>query len=163
METKRLYAIVGVALLAFNLSAGASEDDKTFPGALCQPQRNTDPIARNARGGMRNVGTASQTWICPIVRDDVLDDEPEFAEVVASGTNVTCHFRSWHRNGESGETNFNADSIEPTGAMQAHRFGPGNPNVIGSAENDGYYMFLCFVPPNASIRSYRIVENSGEN
>lgn len=164
VEKKRLYAILGVPLLAFNLSAEASQDDKSFPGALCQPQRNTNPVFRNTRGEMINVGNASQTWICPIVRDDIANDEPEFAAVVASGTNVTCHFHSKHKNGASGVSNFFADSINPVGAgKQEHRFGPGNPNVVNSTENNGYYFFQCNVPRNASITSYRIVENSGED
>ncbi len=61
MKTTKLYPLfgIGVALITFNTSAMASEDDKLYPGALCQPRSNTDAISRTPSGRMSNADT---TW-----------------------------------------------------------------------------------------------------
>jgi hypothetical protein len=49
MKTKKLYLLFGLPLIAFNVSVRGQPfvDGKAYPGALCQPETNTQSILRN--------------------------------------------------------------------------------------------------------------------
>jgi hypothetical protein len=85
------------ALLALPLSilgaAALAADGKTFPGAMCQPETNTDPIIRDSNGKMFNIGPVPQNWICPIVRDTIANKSLQYSYIVVTGS-VRCDFRS---------------------------------------------------------------------
>jgi hypothetical protein len=155
MKTNLLYLKIGIPLLLFNFSVMASEDGKVFPGSLCQAASSSNTVARDNDGSMRNAGATTQTWTCPIERDDVDDgDDPEFAAVsVTNG--VECTFRARSPSGE-GE-NITASSTVGTRLQYAL----GNAN-IANAHTAGYYYFRCTVPAGGKVISYRIDENVGE-
>jgi hypothetical protein len=165
METKKLYSLFGLPLIAFNVSVMAV-DGKAYPGALCQPETNTQSIVRNTRGVMLNAGTDPQTWICPIVRDR--PDSIEDATIVVRD-----------RNAVEGDPNADVSctlfSRTPTGQLVASEaqgstgagvvrleYGAGDPDI--NSQPNGYYYFRCTIPGTSQgLRSgvveYLVVEN----
>lgn len=158
MKTNLLYLKVGIPLLLFNFSAMASEDAKRFPGSVCQAASSSNPVASDGDGSMRNAGTTTQTWTCPIVRDDLGGgDDPEYAEMsVTSG--VTCTFRARFKSGSGTNEGVTASSTVGTTLTYA----PGDANIANFFD-DGYYYFRCTVPAGGRVFSYRIDENEGES
>jgi hypothetical protein len=168
METKKLYSLFGLPLIAFNMSVMAVEDVNVYPGALCQSETNTQSILRNARGVMLNTGTDPQTWICPIVRDR--PDSIEGATIVVSDRNgdpnadVSCTLFSRTPTGQP--VDFEAQGSTDAGVV-ALRYGAGDPN-IDSNPGDGHYYFRCTIPGTSQGRgsgvvSYRVNENANED
>lgn len=155
MKTNLLYLKIGIPLLLFSFSTMASEDTKVFPGSLCQAASSSNTVASDSDGSMRNAGTTTQNWNCPIVRDDVGDgDDPEYAEMsVTSG--VTCTFRARSKSGGS-ESSTASSTV---GTTLAYASGSAN---IANTNTDGYYYFRCAVPAGGKVFSYRIDENEGE-
>ena len=163
METKKLYSLFGLPLIAFNVSVMAAVDGKAYPGALCQPETNTQSIVRNTRGVMSNDGTDPQTWICPIVRDR--PDSIEDATIVVRDNNgdpnadVSCTLFSRAPTGQlvASETQGSAGmGVVPL------EYGAGDPN-IGSNPGDGHYYFRCTIPGTSQglrsgVVSYRVTE-----
>jgi hypothetical protein len=156
MKTNLLYLKIGIPLLLFNFSAMASEDTKRFPGSLCQARNSSDLVSYGDNGSPKNESSAVQTWICPIVRDDVGDgDDPEYAEVsVTSG--VSCLF--WASSKSAGSPSITSSST--VGPTLTYALGDAN---IANNHTDGYYHFVCTVPPGGRVYSYRIDENQGES
>jgi hypothetical protein len=168
METKKLYSLFGLPLIAFNMSVMAVEDVKVYPGALCQSETNTQSIVRNARGGMLNTGTDPQTWICPIVRDR--PDSIEDATIVVRDNNgdpsadVSCTLFSRTPTGE-----LVASEVQGSAGvgLAALAYGAGDPN-IDSTPGDGHYYFRCTIPGTfgglrSGVVEYRVTENAGED
>jgi hypothetical protein len=168
METKKLYSLFGLPLIAFNMSVMAVEDVKVYPGALCQSEINTQSIVRNARGGMLNAGTDPQTWICPIVRDR--PDSIEGATIVVRDNNgdpnadISCTLFSRMPTGQlvASETQGSAGA-----GFVALEYGAGDPN-IDSMPGDGHYYFRCTIPGTfeglrSGVIEYRVTENARED
>lgn len=84
-KLSRLF-VLGFTLLTFTIPVSASEDGKTFPGALCQPGSNTQAIVRIA-GSMFNASGSPQVWTCSIVRDVVGTATIEFARITVVDNN----------------------------------------------------------------------------
>jgi hypothetical protein len=165
MDTKRLYPLFGLPLIAFNISAIAIEDIKMYPGALCQPKTNAQSIVRNARGALLNTGNGPQIWTCPIVRDR--PGTIEGAVIVVSNSDATadvsCTLFSRMPTGQlvASET----QATTGTGVFNLE-YGSGDPN-IDSQEGDGHYYFICTVPGKfgelrSGVIGYRVTENFGE-
>src|ERR1700730_17792142 len=57
------------ALVAAQTSLGRG-DEKTFPGAMCQPSDQTAKYRREPSGIMYNFDDFEQEWVCPILRDN---------------------------------------------------------------------------------------------
>ena len=169
METKKLYSLFGLPLIAFNVSVMAVDvDGKVYPGALCQPETNTQSIVRNARGIMLNTGTDPQTWICPIVRSHV--SSLEGATIVVRDNNgdpnadVSCTLFSRTPTGQ-----LVASEVQgSTGAgVVPLEYGAGDPN-IDSMPGDGHYYFRCTIPGTfgglrSGVVEYRVTENARED
>jgi hypothetical protein len=166
METKKLYSLFGLPLIAFNMSVMAVEDVKVYPGALCQSETNTQSIVRNTRGVMLNTGTDPQTWICPIVRDrpDSIEDATIVVRNGDPNTGVSCTLFSRTPTGQlvaseaQGSTNAGVVLLE---------YGAGDPN-IDSNPGDGLYYFRCTIPGTfegllSGVVSYRVNENANED
>jgi hypothetical protein len=168
METKKLYSLFGLPLIAFNISVMALEDVKVYPGALCQPETNTQSIVRNTKGVMFNTGTDPQTWICPIVRDR--PGSIEDATIVVRDNNGD----------PNADVSCTLFSRTPTGQLVASEaqgsvgtevaglgYGVGDPN-IDSNPGDGHYYFRCTIPGTSQglrsgVVSYRVNENVNED
>ena len=166
METKKLYSLFGLPLIAFNVSVMA-QDGKAYPGALCQPETNTQSIVRNTRGMMFNTGPEPQNWICPIVRDSHVSSLEEAFIVVRD------------RNAVEGDPNADVSctlfSRTPTGQLVASEvqgstgagvvsleYGAGEPDI--NSQPNGYYYFRCTIPGTSQglrsgIVEYLVVEN----
>ena len=166
METKKLYSLFGLPLIAFNVSVMA-QDGKAYPGALCQPETNTQSIVRNPQGAMLNTGTDPQTWICPIVRDSHRSSLEEAFIVVRD------------RNAVEGDPNADVSctlfSRTPTGQLVASEvqgstgagvvsleYGAGEPDI--NSQPNGYYYFRCTIPGTSQglrsgIVEYLVVES----
>jgi hypothetical protein len=171
METKKLYSLFGLPLIAFNMSVMALEDVKVYPGALCQSETNTQSIVRNLKGMMVNTGTDPQTWICPIVRDR--PDSIEDATIVVRDRNavegdpnadVSCTLFSRTPTGQLVASE--AQGSTGTGIV-ALKYGVGDPN-IDSNPGDGHYYFRCTIPGTfegrgSGVVSYRVKENANED
>ena len=167
METKKLYLLVGLPLIAFNVSVMAV-NGKAYPGALCQPETNTQSILRNTKGVMFNAGTDPQTWICPIVRDR--PGSIEGATIVVRDNNgdpnadVSCTLFSRTPTGQLVASE--AQGSTGTGVVELE-YGVGDPN-IDSNPGDGHYYFRCTIPgtsqgPRSGVVSYRVNENANED
>ncbi len=146
-----------------------AEDDKTFPGALCQPETNSLSILRDDQGRMFNTGTVPQLWTCPIVRDYPRRNL-ESAQIVVIDNNVAlgdpnvfCTIFSKTSTGGPVSSPVSPLSFT-TGApgTTTLNYAVGDPDIIGA--NGGYYYFRCFIPGTFSglssgVVSYRISEN----
>jgi hypothetical protein len=168
METKKLYSLFGLPLIAFNMSVMALEDIKVYPGALCQSETNAQSIVRNARGVMFNAGTDPQTWICPIVRDR--PDSIEDATIVVRDNNgdpnadVSCTLFSRTPTGQLVASEAQGSAGAELAALE---YGAGDPN-IDSMPGDGHYYFRCTIPGTSQglrsgVVSYRVTENANED
>jgi hypothetical protein len=169
MKTKKLYLLFGLPLIAFNVSVRGQPfvDGKAYPGALCQPETNTQSILRNIKGVMFNTGTEPQNWICPIVRDRELSSL-EGAFIVVRDKNavegdpnadVSCTLFSMTPTGQlvASETQRSAG----TGVMRLEYGADGS--VINSQPH-GYYYFMCTIPGtseglSSGVVEYLVVEN----
>ena len=170
MKTKKLYLLFGLPLIAFNVSVRGQPfvDGKAYPGALCQPETNTQSILRNIKGVMFNTGTEPQNWICPIVRDR--PDSINNAAIVvrdrnatAGGPNadVSCTLFSRAPTGESVDSATQV-TVGDAGIVELE-YGAGDPN-INSQMGDGHYYFRCTIPGTfegrrSGVIDYRIKES----
>jgi hypothetical protein len=166
MKTKKLYLLFGLPLIAFNVSVRGQPfvDGKAYPGALCQPETNTQSILKNIKGVMFNTGTEPQNWICPIVR-------------AQSGNIGSAIIRVRDRNATAGGPNADVSctlfSMTPTGTL----VDSGTQGTVGDAGivelqygaiNSmfrGYYYFRCTIPGifegrRSGVLEYLVVENS---
>ena len=163
METKKLYSLFGLPLIAFNVSVMAV-DGKAYPGALCQPETNTQSILRNTKGVMFNAGTDPQTWICPIVRDRHVSSL-EGATIVVRDNNgdlnadVSCTLFSRTPTGQLVASE--AQGSVGTGVVMLE-YGAGDPDI--NSQPNGYYYFRCTIPgtsqgPRSGVVEYLVAEN----
>jgi hypothetical protein len=164
MKTKKLYLLFGLPLIAFNVSVMALEDEKIYPGALCQPETNTQSILRNIKGMMFNTGSEPQNWICPIVRDR--PDNILSAAIVVRDRNATA-------GGPNADVSCTLFSRTPTGGPvdSATQVTAGDAGIvaleygnINSQMGDGHYYFRCTIPGTfegrrSGVIDYRIKEN----
>ena len=157
MNTRTLL-LLGLLLISMSFSA-AARDVKIYPGAMCQPERNSEPIKINTRGGYAaNASTSTQVWVCPIIRGVVpaADVAPpqgiEYAEVVVGSPGITCELFSRTTAGTLVEGNSPDDTV-PREHLVVHRF-----LTHVNADFTGYYHFRCVVPPGAGVISYRVDE-----
>lgn len=156
-------AFAGIIVLgAATTVASASEDNKVYPGASCEP---LNVFARYERslltGQLTNNGTVSQTFICPAVRDVTGISSIEFGGVTLSGSPLSgCQMVSITTLGgrfATGPTN-----IRPiNSALRRLQFADGDPNFFAPA--NGSLMFVCSLAPGGAILSYSITENDGED
>jgi hypothetical protein len=151
-------------LLALPLSilgtAALAVDAKTFPGAMCQPTTNTDPIVRDSNGKMFNTGPVSQTWICPVVRDTMAAKSLQYVSIHVVGS-ARCDFRS--RGMSTGVIlNVSADQIiNKPGNIKQLLFSFSSSSNI-KTQYTWYYFFQCMVGQgsNSGIIDYYIQEDS---
>jgi hypothetical protein len=159
MKTKKLYLLFGLPLIAFNVSVRGQPfvDGKAYPGALCQPETNTQSILRNSKGMMFNTGTEPQNWICPIVR-------------AQSGNIESATIRVRDKNATAGGSNADVSctlfSMTPTGKLvdsgtQGTAGDPGTvPLKYGTINSmfRGYYYFRCTIPGTFEGRRSGVIE-----
>jgi hypothetical protein len=130
-------------------------DQKVYPGTLCQPPANTTVFMRDVHGKITNSGSTTLAFICPAIHDS-FEGPIEYAHIVVVGANVDCTIRSRDELGGSPVTT-SPSSIIPSGNIRKLVF-------AGSSEEDfpirsnGSVWFVCDLPPNTSIISYRIEE-----
>jgi len=155
-------AAVGLPVLTVTTPALAAQDDKVYVGAECRqldpnpdlqdPSRNRTVLDTN--GAMFNISKDDQTWICPIVRDES-SEQPEFARITTlenGQKRVDCTFEVRDLQG------LNPGSASPDSRVQTiisatplkivvlYSYGSGDPDVLSSASDHGYYFFRCLVP-----------------
>jgi hypothetical protein len=161
MNTRTLL-LLGLSLISVSFSAAAG-DLKVYPGAMCQPEGNSQPVKINARGGYAaNAGTSTQVWFCPIIRDieaggDVASRGIEYAEVVVGSLEITCELFSRTSAGTL------IDKVNSDGNFyhREHLFVLKYPTLNAHDIPEGavnYYHFRCVVPPGAGVISYRVDE-----
>ncbi len=172
MKIVTRYPLVGLALalILFQPSAMASEDDKMYPGALCQSSSNLNLIARNSSGSMFNTSSSdNQSWTCPIVRDSYAAGSIEYAQVIVidntPDSEVTCTLYSRTNTGAFYDSESRTTSGTP--GTVTLTFGAGDANTVTSVAG-GYYYFDCRIPRTnngnrSGVVSYRVTENVGED
>ncbi len=156
-------ALIALPILVSGAAAIASEDVKTYPGAMCQPQNNTDRVTRELDGRMRNNSGTAQTWICPVVRDVEAADGVEFAAITVIGTTATvrtCLFHSMRVDGSQATAPVAASNIAPSGNDVRLQYATGNPNILSTMK--GYYHFECHISNGSGVVTYEVDENEGE-
>lgn len=164
MNAKNLSGgVLGLTLLT-SFQAQAA-DEKTYPGAMCQPVNKDQVIFRNAQGRMYNSSGVAQDWICPVVRD-----VPNNAAGILDANAVVED-----RNAGVGQTfdvrctliSRTADGVQIAAQPQQTNGAPGIATLsyagVASAV-DGYYYFGCRIPAavgqnRSGIISYRVNEN----
>ena len=170
METKQLYSLFGLPLIAFNMSVMAAEDVKVYPGALCQSETNTQSIVRNPQGVMLNTDTDPQTWICPIVRNHVSLEGAIIMvrdrNAVEGDPNADVSCRLFTRTPTGQLVASEAQGSAGTGVVPLE-YGAGDPNIDGMP-GDGHYYFRCTIPGifgglRSGVVEYRVTENDGED
>ncbi|MEQ1559930.1 MAG: hypothetical protein ABL933_13460 [Methyloglobulus sp.] len=153
---RRILVFIGLITLASAKLALASEDEKIYPGAMCQPYSSDTRVTRTYNGSVFNSSLTAQNFICPVTRDDVGDgDDPEFARINVS-IGVNCYFASTSRFGTV--TSYTGSST----VGSTLDFAPSTANLY-NYHTDGIYHFICTVPANGYISSYRVAENVGED
>jgi hypothetical protein len=173
---KPLSCLAAVVLPIVTLTTGAmADDDKTYVGAECRSINPADPVALRPHDGAA-VNTQlqrDQTWICPVVRDSVVED-PEFARitVIENGTDlVRCEFEARDHKGENSKKaspSKREQTVTQTVPMQLvvlYSWGGGEDNALSGVPDHGYYFFRCTVPgrtPEGSLSgvvTYKVSEN----
>jgi hypothetical protein len=159
MKTKKLYLLFGLPLIAFNVSVRGQPfvDGKAYPGALCQPETNTQSILRNIKGMMFNTGSEPQNWICPIVR--VTPSNIESAIIRVRDKNATAE-------GPNADVSCTLFSMTPTGTLvDSETQGTvGDAGIVelpyGTIDSmfRGYYYFRCTVPGTFEGRRSGVIE-----
>ena len=141
--------------------AAASENEKVFPGAQCQTSNQTDAINRTVLGGMRNASSATQTWVCPIVRDSVTGSI-EFAEIALFGrASATCKLVSSTSSGLSFAETTPSAVVPLRQDRRRLQYAGGDQNF--SPASRGAVFFVCTMSPGSGVGTYRVVENEGED
>lgn len=163
MKAARL-CLLGTAIGAIvgPTAALASEDDKMYPGAACQPSTSTDKILRRSNGGIYNGGTANQIWVCPVVRDNNSTGSIEFARITVVDprpSTICTLFSRTSTGGLYGSLTGSSTTLTGTRLMN---FGLGDANAVRVAK-DGYAYFRCTVPPGSGILTYLVSENVSED
>jgi hypothetical protein len=166
MKTKKLYLLFGLPLIAFNVSVMALEDEKIYPGALCQPETNTQSILRNSKGIMLNTGPEPQNWICPIVRDQpgsikdaTITVRDKNATAGDPKADVSCTLFSRTPTGKLVDSGTQG-TVGDAGTV------PLQYGAINSQMGGGHYYFRCTIPGTfegrrSGVLEYRITELSG--
>lgn len=153
-------ALIALPILVSAAATMASEDAHTFPGATCQPQLSTDPVRRNDEGRMVNDGTAAQTWICPVARDAVDNNNGvEAAQIIVVGPVASCSFYSMTENGGTVHI-ASPDRTIPRGNLRVLEYGAGDDNI--PSRPGGFYHFRCRIPPDSGVVMYRLDENNDD-
>ena len=153
-------ALIALPILVSGAGAMASEDAHTFPGATCQPQLSTDPVRRNDEGRMVNDGTAAQTWICPVARDAVDNNNGvESAQIIVVGPVASCFFHSMTENGGTVEI-APPNNIIPRDGLRVLQYAVGHINIANRAR--GFYHFRCSIPAGSGVVMYRWDENNDD-
>jgi hypothetical protein len=86
MRKRSLFALLASPILVAGTAAVA--DDKTFPGAMCQPTAESDTalVRDESTGGIFNEGESVEALFCPIVRDVIAAGTFRFARIVVART-----------------------------------------------------------------------------
>lgn len=155
----RCLALVLLASPVLATAAAADDDDKAYPGAMCQLEGalnitiSGDPqggvvlgISRDENGRAFNPTNQLQVWICPVVKDFSGDDDnpedPEFARISVIG-DVKCDLRSRDGAGRNAK-NASPDATIPDGNVSHLQYGPEDQGLFLS-QFHGYYYFRCNV------------------
>lgn len=171
MNTGTRYLVAaGLAVIACTTVAMASEDDKLYAGATCQPASNTDAIARTSSGGMFNASASTQFWTCPILRDVNASGSIEFARITVVDNDinrdVSCTLFSRTSTGALHDSAPGVQITPPSTGTRVMTFGQGDANAVNTVSG-GYAYFRCSVPGTTGLRSgilaYTVTENVGEN
>ena len=168
-STKRYLIAAGIAVIACTTAAIASEDDKLYAGAACQPSADTDQISRTVSGGLFNASGLTQFWTCPVIRDNNASGSIEFARITAvdnnASLNFSCTLYSRTSTGALHDSQIGSSTTAPTGTRSI-TFGAGDANAVNVVAS-GYAYFRCSVPGAVGLRSgiltYTVTENVGEN
>lgn len=161
--------IVAVSLLAvaatavgFQSQSWAGEDDKTYPGMMCQPanpgERGQIRIERH--GAITNVSRNSVVFYCPGIRDAHTGNTSlEWAKITVTDKQSKC--RVVIANGAVHTVL--TGKLAREGSNWARIFGAGDVNVGGKFSSNSIFFFCCDVNPRGSIISYKFVENNDED
>jgi hypothetical protein len=147
------------ALSVASATVSAAEYSSSYPGAMCQPVGNNQPIRNNGRGGYGlNASAVQQTWICPVVSSafvcsaEFCTRHIRYAEVVVGSDAITCQLFSRTSAGTLIDVNA-PDRTDFREHLYAHVF---ERNLDGRLA--GFYHFRCEVPPGVGVISYRVEE-----
>ena len=154
-----------LATVGITGAAARAADQKIYPGALCQPSNNTLEVDRTASGKMLNRSTSRQTWLCPIVRDQV-----------GTSKNIESAWIRYidddHHNGEEHEVVCKVAVVSPASVEFAVQKSSGSdpaervfnfPALFTPGEDR--YLLDCDVPGKASgersgIVAYSVIEET---
>jgi hypothetical protein len=161
-------------------TAALATDDKTYPGAMCQPLNAissfADMPALAGNGSKLNFSRNEQTWICPAVKDH-MDTDPGFARITVQQTGideeqkVKCQFVAMDPLGKetlkAGGTQTKIDPISsnPVVFRVVYTFGDGDGDALEDVPHHGYYFFSCVVPGKtdanglSGVVTYKVGEN----
>ena len=149
--TRLSYSLIGWLVLTLSAASSAHAGDrKTFPGLLCQPQTPTEAILRHGRiAAMTNVSASPQVWLCPIVRDDTLNNLVSAELVSSSGVACTLFSRT--------KAAVLVEGKGPNGSYLESGYVVWQYGRVSSAQG-GFYAFRCVVPPGEQVVSYLVDE-----
>jgi hypothetical protein len=174
-STRRLTVLTAAVLPIVTLTTAAlAANDKTYVGAACRSVENNTAGARAEDGALLNQSQREQTWICPVVKDE-MESDPSFGRmtVVENGTNdVKCELIARGPEGTpemtSGFGLKKSQKIVQTSPLQlvtVYTWGDGDVDAIDNTNSHGYLFFRCVIPARtdlgqlSGVITYKVSEN----
>jgi hypothetical protein len=171
---KPLFLAAVVLPIVTLTTAALADDDKTYVGAECRAV-SSDPLAAGLRatdGALINQTRVEQTWICPVVRDD-MEGDPEFARITVQedGINrVKCEFEARDTKGKLSSVSAPSKRTEenittsPLQLLVTYTWGAGDGSALSGVADHGYYFFRCVIPgrtdtQNSGVITYKVSED----
>ena len=171
--TKPLFLAAVVLPMVTPTTAALADDDKTYVGAACRAVNPATAVLRPEDGALMNIDRLEQTWICPVVRDNMKSD-PAFARITVQEdgiSKVSCEFEARDPMGKSknvsnGTPGDKDVQINPPLVVQTYTWGAGGENLaLNGVADHGYYFFRCVIPGKtdqgvpAGVITYKVGED----
>lgn len=163
MNKQRMMAWVVGALVGVlaGSSVAVGDDDKTYPGLMCQPGDDPDGQLTYTQSGeiYLNAGTYStRNVVCPVVRDHTSNSDGVWDWLVrmndgSSTSGVTCTLYAWNRYGVVDDS-LTLATTSGTGDFEHATWG-----YLSSSSANGTYGMVCTLPTNSAIYGYRVIEH----
>src|SRR5262249_47358609 len=114
-----------------------------------RPRRRT--LLRSNDGTMMNPSQMEQTWICPVVRDHVVEN-PEYARITVIENGTKCSFEARDPNGlnpQSATSDRQAitQGSPPPQLIVQYSYGIGENDVLSATDHGCYFSYVCHPSP----------------
>lgn len=164
MLQRAMWTMAMCAVLGADASAS---DAKVYPGMMCAPTDGNWTGTRISTGRLLNETGATKEYMCPVLRDETLEDIVDNVSRVYvvdnnTSTNFSCTLYSrWQ------STNSNGGSWSATGVTAGNSSNMKTIMLTGglghydiSMTTTNWYYMTCSVPATGVLISYYVDENN---